>query len=89
MSPRLPGDGARAKKNQDAATLFALLIVIAVALGFIALISMVLPQVWYLIVVAGFFSGFIALHYFTWGRWLTKVATEAQKKEEAGNEERS
>jgi len=86
MSPRLPGDSARTKKNQDGATIFALMIVIAIALGFIALISMVLPQVWYLIVVGGFFSGFIALHYFTWGRWLTRIATEAQEKEESDSE---
>lgn len=89
MNPRLPGDGARAKKNQDAATLFALVVVIAIALGFIGLISMVLPQVWYLIVVAGFFSGFIALHYFTWGRWLTRIAAEAHEKEESSNEDRA
>lgn len=86
MSPRLPGDAAKRSKDQNAATIFALFVVIAIALGFIGLVSMVLPQVWYLIAVGGFFCGFIALHYFTWGRWLTRLAAESQKEKESGDD---
>lgn len=66
---RTPSRGAR----RDAATCLALVGVLFVAGGLMALAAMVLPQVRALILVGGGLLLFIGLHYVTWGWWLSRA----------------
>jgi hypothetical protein len=57
-----------------------MIFVLAVVGGLIAFVSLILPQASGLILVAGGFCGFVALHYFTWGRWLSRMAAEQKER---------
>lgn len=75
MNPRLPQRDTQPPsppENRDAATWLALGFLLLLGGGFVALISLMLPAfIWVVAVLAGM-SGMIALHYFTWGRWLLR-----------------
>jgi hypothetical protein len=58
--------------HRDAATCLALVGMLFVAGGLLALAAMVLPQIRALILVGGGLGLFIALHYVTWGWWLSR-----------------
>jgi hypothetical protein len=58
--------------QRDAATCLALVGMLFVASGLLALVALVLPQVRALILVAGGLVLFVALHYVTWGWWLSR-----------------
>ncbi len=83
MTPRLPGESRKEKqKAQDSGTWLALVFVLFSVGGFIALVSLILPDfAMMLLVVAGLFF-FIAFHYFTWGRWLTARVERMKLDEE-------
>ena len=71
MTPRLPSDSSAPRRKQPTgSTWLAMTFLVGAVIGFVALTSMILPQVGGAILVAAAFSGFVALHYFTWGRWL-------------------
>jgi hypothetical protein len=61
--------------QRDAATCLALAGMLFVAGGLLALAAMVLPQIRALILVGGGLVLFIALHYVTWGWWLSRSPT--------------
>jgi len=79
MTTRLPGQRAKAAPPQrNEGTWIALIFCIGIATGILALISLVLPDIFGVVLVLAAFGGFVALHYFTWGRWLMlKAAREA------------
>ena len=52
------------------------------ALGVMAFISVILPDAIFLFAVLFGFMGLVALHYFTWGRWLSRVTAEETPAEE-------
>ena len=62
----------RPSGSGNAGTLIALLGIIAIALGLLALIAMIMPGAFgFLAVLFGIFL-FGALHYVLWGWWLAK-----------------
>lgn len=83
MTPRLPGEARKEKqKAQDNGTWLALVFVLFTVGGFIALVSLILPDfALMLLVISGLFF-FIAFHYFTWGRWLTAKVERLKAEEE-------
>jgi len=83
MTPRLPGESRKQKqKAQDNGTWLALVVVLFIVGGFIALVSLIMPDfAKLLLVVSGLFF-FIAFHYFTWGRWLTAKVERMKLEEE-------
>ncbi len=80
MTPQLPSDSPK-KKQQNEGTYLALIFVIGCVIGLISFTSLVLPQISGLLFVGVGFCGFVALHYFTWGRWLIR-RVEQQAREE-------
>jgi len=78
MTPPLPGHrSTRPASQRHEATWIALVFVIGIVSGLLALISMILPDIFGVLLVLAAFGGFIALHYFTWGRWLIRKTTPA------------
>lgn len=65
----VPSRGAR----RDSATCLALVGVLLVAGGLLALAAMVLPQIRGVIFVGAGVLLFIGLHYITWGWWLSRA----------------
>lgn len=78
MTPRLPTKSRPPDPERNFGTWLALVFLVVAALGLLGLVSLVLPQVRGLIFVLGGFCGMVCLHYFTWGRWLSRMA-EQQK----------
>lgn len=52
------------------------------ALGFMAFISVILPDAIFLFAVLFGFMGLVALHYLTWGRWLSRVTAHESETDE-------
>lgn len=73
----------RPTENQkNSATFAALSVLIAVALGLVALFALVLPQVlWMVLVIIGLGLS-IGLHYVVWGRWLTITLQNEEREAE-------
>lgn len=84
MTPRLPTKSRPPEPERNFGTYLALVFLVAVSLGLLSLVSLVLPQVRGLILVIGGFCGMISLHYFTWGRWLSRIASEQRESEDKG-----
>lgn len=80
MSPRLPTGARPPARERNGGTILALGMVLAVAAGLLAMVSMVLPQARGLVLVLAGFGGFVTLHYFTWGHWLTRITQEERSK---------
>ncbi len=59
-------------ENRNTATFLALFGLLAVAGGLLFLTAMVLPQIFFLLLVIVGFVFSIAFHYVIWGRWLSK-----------------
>lgn len=82
MSVRLPDSPPRRDESVNAGTpnggtYLGLVFLLGCAGGFIALTSMILPQIRGLIFVGAGMCGFITLHYFTWGRWMTRMLEQS------------
>lgn len=71
--PRLPSKGGRRQQERNSATFAALIGVLMLAFGFVALVSLVLPQVRGLVLILFGGVAFFALHYVTWGRLLIRL----------------
>ena len=73
MTPRLPGQSRQEREQaQNTGTWIALVFASMIAVGFLGLILLIMPDlIWLPLIVAGF-GLFIALHYFTWGAWLMR-----------------
>jgi hypothetical protein len=87
MSIRLPGKAAPQSPQRNEGTYLAMISILIIAGGLLAFVSLVLPQASGLLLVAGGFCGFVALHYFTWGRWLSRIA--AEQKDRSSTEDSS
>ncbi len=74
--PRLPPKGGRRPQERNSATYAALIGLCFLAFGFLALVSLVLPQVRGLVLLLLFGVGFFTFHYLVWGRLLTKFREE-------------
>jgi len=83
MTPRLPGDGSGSKKQRNSGTIMAMIFMVVIGVAFVGFISLIMPDVLWLFVLGACFSGMIAIHYFTWGRWLMKVQTKDQEDDDA------
>ena len=81
MTPRLP-PRRQAPPQREEGTWIALAFSLGIVGGFAALISMILPEFGRLFLVLGGFAGFVALHYFTWGRWMIQMRREALEMED-------
>jgi hypothetical protein len=86
MTVRLPDSAPRREETPNGGTYLGLVFLLGCAGGFIALTSMILPQIRGLILVAAGMCAFIALHYFTWGRWMMRTLEESQELEAAQDE---
>ncbi|MCA9024051.1 MAG: hypothetical protein KDA86_02440 [Planctomycetaceae bacterium] len=84
--PRLPRGSRKSSTERNTATFAALIGLFLLAFGFLALVSLVLPAVRgiLLLLVAG--VGFFTLHYFTWGRVLTRLREKETAPSKADNE---
>ncbi|QDU37449.1 hypothetical protein Mal4_17620 [Maioricimonas rarisocia] len=68
---RLPSRRSRADDgSRNAATMLALLGLLLVSFGLLALTAMVLPQIAAVLLVIMGFVGIFAVHYLTWGRLM-------------------
>lgn len=76
MTVRLPQRESSREKPPSGATWLALIFLLVCAGGLIALTSLILPQIRGVIFVVCGMGGFVALHYFTWGHWLTRNLQE-------------
>ncbi len=59
------------RATRDAATLIALVCLIAWSVAFVAFAALVMPQLLGVFLVVGLFLGAVALHYLVWGWWLS------------------
>ena len=84
MTPRLPQRTRPATRpGVNTGFWFGIGSIIAVVVGFMALLTAILPDAIFLFVVLFGFLGIIGLHYITWGRWLSQsVSQEPQPEEE-------
>ncbi len=82
MSDDDPFDRRPDESQRNAATFFALLGLIGIGLGFVALTAMVLPRIRGVILVVGALAGIFVLHYLTWGRWLLRRRDDEEDEEE-------
>ena len=81
MSDEFDAPGAtEAKRN--AATCLALMGLLLVAGGLLALTALVLPQIRGLILVAGGMGLFVTLHFVTWGWWLGRTPRDEEPERE-------
>lgn len=83
MNPRLPRSSSSPVtpvRSRNEGTWLALAMVLGIAGALIGLVAIILPDIVGLVVVAQMFCAMIVLHYFTWGRWLTKVTAEEATK---------
>lgn len=81
-----PEDGAR-----NAATMLALLGLVLVSFGLIALTAMVLPQIAAILIVVVGFVGIFAVHYLMWGRLMESARqgrTRSSKRARRGSSRR-
>jgi hypothetical protein len=75
-----PFDRPPDESQRNAATFFALLGLIGISLGLLALTAMVLPRIRGVILVVGALAGIFVLHYLTWGRWLSRRRDEEDEE---------
>lgn len=61
------------RTSRDIRTYGVLAGLLMIALFLLALAAMIMPQVAGLIIVVLGFAGAITLHYFVWGRWLSRL----------------
>jgi hypothetical protein len=90
MTPRLPRPSSGSRhpiRSRNEGTWLALVMVLGIAGGLIGLVAVILPDIIGLVVVAQMFCAMIVLHYFTWGRWLTRVTAQETKATELADEE--
>ena len=76
------------KSRRDFATFTALLVLLAVAACLILLVTLVLPQVLGLVIVAVAFAGSFGLHYILWGHWLSRFSQSEKSAAEQGDRPR-
>jgi len=76
MTVRLPKASHTPPPRPGGGTWLALVFLLLCGGGFIAITSMILPQIRGLVLVVGGMSGFIALHYVTWGRWMIRISQD-------------
>jgi len=67
-----PEDGRSNETQRNAGTCLAMLGLFSAAIALISFAAMVLPQIRGLVLVVGGMAVFIALHYVTWGYWLSR-----------------
>jgi hypothetical protein len=79
MTPRLPQRSTPPPAPRNAGTILALMFVVIICGGLAGLVSLVLPQAGFVFLVLAGFCLFVALHYFTWGRWLMRIQAEEQR----------
>lgn len=74
-TPRLPGQNrpSTTRPGGDTGFWFGMAFILGSIAGFMAIITAVLPDAIFLFVVLFGFVAMIALHYFTWGRWLSNI----------------
>lgn len=77
MSVRLPKPERPAPRKANGGTYLAMTFIVICVAAFIALTSLILPQIRGLIIVVIGMCAFIGLHYLTWGRWLTRISNAA------------
>ncbi|WP_437226607.1 hypothetical protein SH661x_004673 [Planctomicrobium sp. SH661] len=87
MSVRLPKADATPARQRNGGTWLAMILVVSVIGGILALISMVMPDIFGLLTVLSAFGGFVTLHYFTWGRWLTRISQPPAESTESRHPE--
>jgi len=61
------------ESQRNATTCLAAVALMIVAAGLIGLTAIVLPQIRGIILVVAGFAAVVALHYVTWGRWLSQI----------------
>ncbi|MCA8996720.1 MAG: hypothetical protein KDA80_07040 [Planctomycetaceae bacterium] len=84
MSPRLPGKSGPNSVQKNSGTWMAMAIVLVLTTGFIGLVSVIMPAIGKMLLVVAALPAFIAIHYFTWGRWL--VATVEVEERDFGGQ---
>lgn len=84
--PRLPSKGGRRQQERNSTTFAALIGLLMLAFGFVALVSLVLPQAGGLLLILLGGVAFFALHYVTWGRWLIRIREKEAAKAKATDE---
>ena len=80
--PRLPNRKNRVTSaDRDSATWLALFALVSVGGGLAGLMTMVLPQIGWLLIGAVGFTAFFALQYLVWGRWMQRYLQETDGEE--------
>jgi len=87
MTTRFPQKPTPAPSQRNEGTWLALILLLGVAGGLIALVSLVIPDIIGLVLVLAIFGGFVALHYFTWGLWLSQMTAQPPETQHTDAEE--
>jgi len=61
----------RGNDRSDAATFLALFGLLAIAVALVAFTGLVLPHLFFAVMIVFVFVFIIAFHYFVWGRWMS------------------
>jgi hypothetical protein len=67
-----PENERPAEAQRNAATCLAMFGLISAGVALFSLVAIVLPDIRYLLLVVGGLVAFVALHYVTWGYWLSR-----------------
>lgn len=68
--------------QRNSATFAALMMVLLISGGLVALVALVLPQVLWMVVIGFALALSVVLQYLVWGRWLlTKLRQEEAREE--------
>ena len=86
MTVRLPRTSGPRRPERNGGTIIALFVMLGMGGGLLALVSMVMPQAAGLLAVILGFAAFIALHYFTWGRWLINMSRQQADSDDTQRE---
>jgi len=61
-----------AEAERNAATCLAMFGLISAGVALLSFAAIVMPDIRFLVLVVGGMAGFVALHYVTWGYWLSR-----------------
>lgn len=74
--------------QRNSATFAALVMLVLISAGLLALVAVVLPQVLWLVAIVIGLGLSVVLHYLVWGRWLTsKLRDEEDAQQQKPGDE--
>ncbi len=83
MTPKLPQRSGQVRRpGGNTGFWFGLGAILFCVVGFMALLTAILPDAIFLFLVLFGFVGIVILHYLTWGRWLSRIVAQEPTTED-------